>query len=228
MGLSQSEQLRLIGRLGWLLFAGWATVLCAWAIVVPDPCAQGWRLVLELLFLGRAVSIADGVTSGFSNAYLLAQSGPQDIILLLVLYPWIVAAYESSVTLPLVGRGIRRLRVTAARHKSKVEPWGALGLWIFVFFPFWSTGALVGGVVGYLLGMRTRVVFASVFAGHALSVVGLIWFFDAMQRFSEPFSEGLASYLPWIVVAVLLAVAVASRIYNTLTLRREAGKTPNE
>lgn len=204
-------QLRRIHRAGWVLFAAWAAVLVGWAIVQPDPYAEGWRLVLELAFLGRAVSIADGEANGFSYLYLLIQNGLEDIILLLVAYPWIVTACEHGARRNLVGRWIESVRKTAERHKGVVEPFGVIGLWVFVFFPFWSTGALVGGVVGYLLGMRTWVVFTAVFAGHVISVVLLIWFFDAMTEFTASVNQGIVPFLPWIVLAVLFFGTLAYR-----------------
>ena len=74
-----SVSLTRIGHLGWALFAVWSAVLVVWGIVDPDPYASGWRLVVELAFLGRLVNIADGTAAGFSNVYLLIQSGVQDI-----------------------------------------------------------------------------------------------------------------------------------------------------
>ncbi len=200
-----------IAPVGWALFAFWATVLVAWGIFHPDPYAQGWRLVLELAFLGRLVNVADGVALGFSKSYLLFQSGLQDIILLLVAYPPLVAVCQGAAQKTFVGRRLEAVRQTAELHKAKVEPLGALGLWIFVFFPFWSTGALIGGVVGYLLGMRPSVVFASVFSGHVLSVVGLVYFFDAMAQVAEAFNSGAVKFLPWIVLAIVLVSALRSR-----------------
>jgi len=206
-------RLRAVTRWGWALFALWAVVLSVWALVQPDPYAQGWRLVLELAFLGRLVSIVDGVATGFGKTYLLFQCGLQDIILLLLLYAPVVGAYEGAVRRGLVARQIDQVRRAAERHKSRVEPFGAIGLWAFVFFPFWSTGALVGGVVGYLLGMRTRVVFASVFTGHVLSTVALIYFFDYVEDIARSFNEGIVRFLPWIVLGLLLVIALVARVW---------------
>lgn len=202
--VSLRPELRRIHRFGWALFAVWATVLVFWAVVQPDPYVYGWRLVLELLFLGRAVSIADGIASGFSSIYLMVQNGLEDVILLLVLYPWVVAAYEGFSSHRLLKGTIERVRRTAEANRRAVEPWGVIGLWIFVFFPFWSTGALVGGVVGYLLGMRTWVVFTSVFAGHLLSVASLLWLFDYTRDVLASFEQGWTRFLPWLVLLVLV------------------------
>mgnify|MGYP005861488903 CR=1 FL=1 len=205
--LQNIASLRRMHRAGWLLFAVWAAVLIAWGVFRPEPYARGWQLVLELLFVGRAVNIYDGIHLGFSRTYLFIQSGPQDIIMLMILYPWVIRAYESTLKKNVVGRGIGRVTATAEGHQNWLEPLGAIGLWAFVFFPFWSTGALVGGVVGYLLGMRTRVVFAVVILGHGLSVVTLVFFVEWIYPHLEAFNSGLARYFAWIVLAVLFLVA---------------------
>lgn len=185
------------------MFVVWAGGLIVWALLQPEPYADGWRLVLELLFLGRAVSIADGIANDFGPLYLLFQNGLEDIVLLLVLYPWVVAAYEGVAEHPLLEKTINPVRRTAEANRRIVEPFGVIGLWAFVFFPFWSTGALVGGVVGYLLGMRTWLVFTSVVAGHLISVVSLVWFFDLTREMLGAFEEGWVRFLPWLVLAVL-------------------------
>jgi len=220
--LTMRPGLRRIHRIGWSIFLVWAAVLVAWALIDPDPYAQGWRLVLELLFLGRAVSIADGIASGFSSIYLVFQNGLEDIILLLILYPWVVAAYEGVSGHRVLRGTIERVRRTAEKNQKVVEPWGVVGLWTFVFFPFWSTGALVGGVVGYLLGMRTWVVFSSVFAGHLLSVASLVWLFDSTREMLASFEQGLVRFLPWAVLLALLVFTLMWRGIKSVISRGRA------
>ncbi|PCJ62185.1 MAG: hypothetical protein COA73_06975 [Candidatus Hydrogenedentota bacterium] len=217
--LTDADQLMLsrMTRMGWGLCAVWVATLVIWAIIQPDPYAQGWRLVLELLFAGRLVNIADGMGNGFSQIYLFIQSAPQDIILLLIFYPLIIRAYHGAVRRKLIGNTINRLRKSAERRKHIVEPFGAMGLWIFVFFPFWSTGSLVGGVVGYLMGLRTWVTFTSVFTGHIISVVSLIWFFDAMTHLLETFNQGIVQFLPLFVIGALIAGTLLIRLIRKTT-----------
>jgi uncharacterized membrane protein len=222
--LTMRRELRRIHRIGWSIFLVWTAVLVVWALIDPEPYAQGWRLVLELLFLGRAVSIADGIASGFGSVYLMIQNGLEDIILLLILYPWVVAAYEGVSGHRLLRGTIGRVRRTAEANRKVVEPWGVVGLWIFVFFPFWSTGALVGGVVGYLLGMRTWVVFTSVFAGHLVSVASLVWLFDLFREMLVSFEQGWVKFLPWLVLLTLLLITLVWRGLKTLFSREKTRK----
>lgn len=217
--------LKMMERAGWALCAGWAATLIAWAIFEPDPYAQGWRLVLELMFVGRLVSIADGVGNGFSSTYLLAQNIPQDMILLLVALPWVVRAYQFGVRNTFIGNRIDTLRKTAERNKRIVEPFGVVGLWAFVFFPFWSTGALVGGVVGYLLGMRYPLILSTIFLAHCLSVVSVLMFMDAMKDIAESFDSGIAKFFPWIILGLLILITLIYRALKTLRDRNKSHGT---
>lgn len=207
-----SASLRVVELTGYLLLIAWATTLVVWAILQPDPYAQGWRLVLELAFLGRLVNIADGITNGFSQLYLFVQSAPQDVILLLVVYPWVVRAYRGARTRGPIVRLVRRLHRAAEHNSHIVQPFGAIGLWAFVFFPFWSTGVLVGGVVGYIIGLRTWITFTSVFAAHILSLVSLIWFFEVVGDWMREFSQSAFEFLPWIVLGIVILVSLFPKL----------------
>lgn len=198
--------LRHIGLAGWTLFVPWFLFVVAMAFLHPDPYAQAWRLVLELAFLGIAVNIADGTSIGCSPVYMAIQCGLQDMILVLVAYPWIVRGYETARHIPVVGRFLRGVHVSAQLHRSYIEPLGAIGLWVFTFFPFWSTGALVGGALGFLIGMRTRIVLPIVLSAHAASVLSMIWLFDWMGDVAAVLGSGAVRFLPWAVIIVLAVV----------------------
>ena len=197
------RDLRLIYTGGIALLCAWATTITVWGFLQPDPYAAGWRLVAELAFVGRAVNIADGTQAGFSNLYLWIQSGIQDIAFLLILYPLVVTAFEHGMEGTFLGKRIARIRETAERHRPTLEPFGAVGLYIFVFIPFWSTGALVGSVVGYLTGLRTATVLFVCALGHLTSVGSLIWFFDITYAWMMQLNESAARFLPLYAFATL-------------------------
>ncbi len=216
MNVKFRPELRRIQRVGWSLFLVWASALIVCGLIWPEPYAHGWRLVLELLFLGRAVSIADGIARGFSPIYLMFQNSIEDIVLLLVLYPLVVAVYEGVAGHRVLRRTVDRVRRTAEASRAVVEPWGVVGLCMFVFFPFWSTGALVGSVIGYLLGMRTWVVFTSVFTAHFLSVAALVWFFDFTRTTLATFEHGWIRFLPWAVLVLLILGTLTWRGFRSV------------
>jgi uncharacterized membrane protein len=208
--------LHLIGLCGWALFTVWAATLLTWAVIQPEPYAQGWRLVAELALLGHVLNVADGTSSGFSREYLLIQSGLQDIILVLVAYPWVVRAYQGMKTRGLIGKTIDNFRLNAENKHKYVAPFGAIGLWVFVFFPFWGTGALVGSIIGYLIGLRTWMIFASVLSGHFLGVVTTVLFFNFVRQWTEGFNHAAVAYLPWIIAAGIALAWAGNQVYKRL------------
>lgn len=223
-GMSENQQppaydstLRLIERSGVAVFLVYVATLIAVGILEPVPYAGAWHLVLGNLFLGRAYNITVGLREGYSTVYLFFQCGLGDVVVLLLMYPLLVAGYRRAVEWRFVGPGIANIRASAEKHKSRIERFGALGLMAFVFFPAWSTGPLVGGVVGYLVGMRTSVVFTSIIIGNFLSVAAWIWFIDWMRSFSE----SLGHWLPWIVAGSVVGFAVAYRVHLIRKKMRE-------
>lgn len=202
------HRLQVIERIGQVCLTVWVTILIVLGVLWPRPYAQVWQLILEQFVGGRALSISAGLAGGFPKLFLLIQCSLQDIVVLLLCYPLLVAGYRRTVEMRIVGPAIANIRATAERHKSRIEPFGAIGLAVFVFFPFWTTGALAGGVLGYLLGIRTRITFASIIIGNFLAVGCWIFLFDRMNQFSET----VGHRIPWIILAIVLTTAVVFQI----------------
>jgi hypothetical protein len=103
---------------------------------------------------------------------------------------------------------IKRLRATFLRihsaaeaHKDRVQRYGVIGLFLFVWLPFWMTGPVVGCVIGFLLGLRTWVNMATVLAGTYAAILG--WAF-----FLREFEEQLQVYGRYAGIIVVIAVGL--------------------
>lgn len=224
VSLPGASTLRTIEILGWSIFAVWAPTLIVWGILHPEPYAQGWRLVLELAFIGgRAVNIADGVANGFSRVYLLFQCGLQDVAYTLIVFPWIVRAYQGALSKGWMARGVERARRSAERHKRLIEPFGGVGLWLFIFFPFIGTEVITGSMVGFLLGMRTPVILAIALSSHLASVTTFLAFFETLAESFDFAREGYMRYLPWMVIGILLLIYFIQRLVMRVVTRGRSG-----
>lgn len=226
-------RLRFIEQLGYRACAAWVATLVVLGVAWGPPYTRVWELVLGQVAGGRAVSVSRGLDLGFSKWFLFFQCSFQDILLLLLLYPWIVAGYRRTVEMSFIGETLLNIRRTAEKHKEIVRPWGPIGLALFVLFPFWSTGALAGGVVGYLLGMRMWVVFAAVIIGNCVAVAIWIGLFDQMAALSSK----AVGWMPWAILAIIAAVSayfyVRKRLWPPAEELDEAapptsGETPPE
>lgn len=186
-------------------------LLAAW--LWPEPYAGVWALVLEMAFTGRAVNIAHGYADGYSPYFLLFQCGLQDVWLVLLMYPLLVAGDAGIGQLPVLG-GIRRSMESAATtHQDRIARWGVPGLAFMVFVPFWSTGALVGTAIGHALGLGALRLMAVVIGAHLASVLVLLWLFDHVVSWTEALNGSWLRFLPWMVLALLATVHFAGKLY---------------
>ena len=87
---------------------------------------------------------------------------------------------------------------------------------LFVVFPFWSTGPLVGAVVGFLIGMRTWVALTSVMVGNVLAVALWVFLFKRMRDFNQHLTNGLLIS----ILVIVLTFAVVLRVKQLRKARR--------
>ncbi len=204
-GGEPEKGLRRIEQAGFVLLVGSALFFLGLAVAYPDPYSRVWSLVVGHLVGGRVGNVALGFKFDFPSHFLFFQCSVQDFIVLLLFYPLLVTGCNKAIAWPYIGNAIEGVRQSANRHKGRIEPYGVVGLMLFVFFPLWSTGPLVGAVIGYLLGMRPWLIFTSVTIGNLLAVGFWVYFFQQMQAFNERWLDG--------VLAVLAVVLIGSALY---------------
>ncbi len=200
--------LRRIMNLGHLLLI---TLLLTWMLsfyLYGEPYDKTWRIVLLQLFFGRAAGVGAGLSMGFSSLYLLFQASMVDAILMLYVYPLFVRGYQHLTLVPFIGGYLANVHKVALSHTKRMAPYGVLGLMTFVVFPFWSTGSLVGSVVGYLIGLPTWLSLSSVTAGNVIAIAIWVWFYDRLRGWNET-----AALL---LLATIFTIAVLGIVYSRI------------
>ena len=206
--------LRFIRVMGHVCLLG---TLAAWLLLYKyrgSPYDLTWKLVLAQFAGGRAGSAGLGLESGFSRYYLLFHICMHDFIIMLYVYPWFVTGYQHLAKIRYIGSYLAGLHALALRHKDRIAPYGAFGLMLFVLFPFWSTGPLVGCVVGYLIGLRTWITFSSVIVGNVLAAAIWIWAYNSLKSYSPRFALGL--------LITVFILAIIGSLWAKIRKRRQA------
>ena len=86
------QELRLIERSGYYLLVLYIALLFVCGIIFGAPYNRSWSLVLIHLVFGRPGNVAAGVYEGYHWLFVFIQCNLQDIIFLLLVYPWIILA----------------------------------------------------------------------------------------------------------------------------------------
>lgn len=90
---------------------------------------------------------------------------------MLIAYGIVVLIMRNVIQPKLLRSAVRQAELTAQGQKTRIKKFGAIGLFVFVMFPFFMTGPLVGAIIGYLLNYKAIYNFLIVFSGTLTSIV---------------------------------------------------------
>lgn len=180
----------------------------------PEPYAHIYTLIATHVVSGRAGNAAIGVKLHFPNWFILYQSCMVDFVLMFLFYPIFVLCYRRFHSVPLIGTTLARIHEAAMEHRDRIKPYGVSGLLVFVLIPIWSTGPLVGVVVGFLIGLGPLLTFSTVIVADIISVAVYVWAYDWVNAYN--------STLGWVLVAVIVAVFIAGTLYRWFHGKRRA------
>ena len=154
----------------------------------------------QILF-GRAAGIAFGYSMdlGYSTVILICII--IETILVLIFYPLFVFSWRHLLVIKRLKKIFDRIRKAAETRKDIVRRYGIAGLFVFVWFPFWMTGPVVGCVIGFMIGLRIWLNMTVVLSGTYVAIIG--W-----AVFLRQFHDRVASYSSYATMALLILLFV--------------------
>jgi uncharacterized membrane protein len=203
--LLQSVEARILALGLGLTLATLAALGIGW-LVEPDLTAVFAAMTGLNLTVGRAAGMSFGYASGLSHPVVISSNVLVETIQVLVVYPLFVLSWNNLVDVRHMRRFLVSMRRSAEANQARVARYGLVGLFTFVFLPFWMTGPVVGAIIGYLIGLKARhtlptVLFATYFAVAIWAV-----FFERMTELTARYGRYAAFGTVMVVVAVALAL----------------------
>ncbi len=159
---------------------------------------------------GRIVSMSIGYAGGYGHALVIPVNMWVETVLVLLFYPVFVFSMRKLVLFPSLKRFLERTRETAERHHDKVRRYGIVGLFIFVWFPFWMTGPVVGSAIGYLLGLQAWLTIGVVLAGTYLAMIGWAYIMFGVHSHAAM----LGPWAPALIVVLIILFVLAGYWLN--------------
>ena len=120
---------------------------------------------------GRALGIATCLSAGISLFYTILYNFFLEIVIVLIAYGIVVLFMRNIIQPKLFRSAVRQAELTAQKEKTRIKKFGVIGLFLFVMFPFFMTGPVVGAIIGYLLNYRAINNFMIVFSGTLSSII---------------------------------------------------------
>ncbi len=157
------------------------------------------------ILFGRAAGISFGYSFELGNVLVIIINVVIETILVLIFYPLFVFSWRSILVIKPLRRIMERTSIAAETHQDTIRKYGIIGLFMFVWIPFWMTGPMVGCAVGYLLGLRPWKNLTIVLSSTCLAVI--CW-----ALLLRKIHDKIAEYGPYasivLVVAIILIVTV--------------------
>lgn len=199
-----------------------AGLLGAWFgyLVVADPRLYATLSSTAFLHLvgGRGLGVVTCLSAGLSAWFTVAYNFYLEIVIVLIAYGVVVLIMRNLIQPKLLKATVRQAELAAQRQRTRVKRYGAIGLFVFVMFPFMMTGPVTGAIIGYLLNYRPRANFAIVFAGTLASIVIYTVAGDRLLALMGRYVD-LDAVQTWgsVIVGVLILVFA---IYHVGTVKR--------
>jgi len=158
---------------------------------------------IEIMF-GRAACMVFGYSMGIEPSTVIPICIIIETILVLIFYPLFVFSWRHLLVINWLKNIFERTRKAAETREDIVRRYGIVGLFVFVWSPFWMTGPVVGCVIGFLLGLRTWLNMTIVLAGTYVAIFGWAVF---LRQFHDRVAL-YSSYATMVLVALLVIIII--------------------
>ena len=158
------------------------------------------------IVFGRAVSMSIGYAGGYDHALVVPVNMWVETVLVLLFYPLFVFSMRKLVVFPGLKRLLDRMHAAAEHHHDTVRRYGIAGLFIFVWFPFWMTGPVVGAAIGYLLAFPAWLTLSVVLVGTYIAILGWAWLLFGLYTRAAVFGP----WAPALIVGVFIVIVLVS------------------
>jgi uncharacterized membrane protein len=110
-------------------------------------------VIAASLIGGRMASILTGLELGLQPVALILMLFFFNVMWLMVSFPLLLGLFKRALNWRFLRRAAQQLQKRASRRRERISPLGRLGLFVFVWLPLPWTGAVIGSLVCYSMGM---------------------------------------------------------------------------
>ena len=164
------------------------------------------------IIFGRAAGMAYGYSLYLKHSTVIPMCIVIETITVLIFYPLFVFSCRQLLVINWLKNIFERIRNAAEAKKGIVQRYGIIGLFVFVWIPFWMTGPVVGCVIGFLLGLRLWVIMTAVLAGTCVAIFGWAFFLRQLHDQVASYSSYAAMVL---MILLVIIIIVGHLLYRT-------------
>jgi len=204
----QEGQILIFGLFSLLAYL--AGIISTYFISVDDANNLLIMTITNFIF-GRAAGISYGLSATFSEELIILINIIIELITVMIIYPLFVFSWKKSLTIKGLQDFFSKVKELRLKYSDFFEKYGKYGLFIFVWFPFWMTGPVVGAIIGFLIGIKHYHTMFIVGVGTSLAIVVWTYFLKEIMLLLNQVS----SYAPYILLAIFIIIALLFRFIKS-------------
>ena len=207
---SQEGKIFVIGVL--LLFGYLMSIIGVYIICVND-ANNLLAMSATNFFFGRAAGISYGYTAEFSDGVIIFMNMMIEFIMVMIIYPLFVLSWNKSLKIEFLKNFFTGVEEQRVKYRSFFNKYGKYGLFIFVWFPFWMTGPVIGSIIGFLIGIKHYTTITIVLAGTSLAIVAWTYFLKELMSLLNQLSPNA----PYIILGLIILLALVLKFVKNKT-----------
>jgi uncharacterized membrane protein len=176
---------------------------------------------LTHLVAGRAAAIMHGTNLGLSKLSTVGLATYIDVTAMIILYPLLIFSYQNFFEARFFQKHMKPVFESARKGAGRMRRYKILGIFLFVWFPFWMTGIITGSVLGFLLGLRTWVTLVTVILGSVSAVICWVYAYEKIFSWLSQINQ-------YVSVAISLVIIGGLIVLRLIRKRRESMRRPEQ
>ena len=196
---------------GVLLFIAFLSIIIVVYQFSVDAANDLMAMSVTNFFFGRAAGISYGYTVEFSDRVIILMNMMIEFIMVMITYPLFVFSWNKSLNLKFLRHFFISVKREKLKYKSFFQKYGKYGLFLFVWFPFWMTGPVIGAIIGFLIGIKHYMTLFIVLSGTSLAIVIWTYFLKELIILLNQISANA----PYILLALFIAIAITLKVLKS-------------
>lgn len=203
--LSQEGKIFIAGILLFILFL---VIIVVSYLFSADEANRLMAMSVTNFFFGRAAGISYGYTVEFSDRIIILMNMMIEFIMVMITYPLFVFSWNKSLNLKFLRSFFISVKKQKIKYRSFFQKYGKYGLFLFVWFPFWMTGPVIGSIIGFLIGIKHYTTMLIVLSGTSLAIVIWTYFLKELIVLLNQISANA----PYILLGLFVGIAIVVKI----------------
>lgn len=194
---------------GIALLVGYGITILACMLLQNGISDKLLSIALSSLIFGRAAGISLALALEFDMLWATLINIYIENTMVLILYPLFVWSIEGISTFKRVGKFFDSINRMAQKYEKPLQRYGILGLFVFVWLPFWMTGPIVGAAIGYFMRLKLWLNLLVVLSGTNIAILCWAYVLSHLDSKLKYFGQNTM----WILLGIFISLAIFGTLF---------------